>query len=136
MDGVVREHIPDYLMVINDGPVVVDVKPPHRLSRPEVAHMPVNSELHGATIPEIRRPSRPPRRGSRAYQGTGRSVMLMSKARRTTGKPVGMPLACQISLLGRGEEDVSAPVIGIVDALHLSVGDENSRHLVVSNLTE
>jgi hypothetical protein len=33
-----RRHVPDYLLVTDAGPVVVDVKPRHRLDRPEVAH--------------------------------------------------------------------------------------------------
>ncbi|MER8008593.1 TnsA-like heteromeric transposase endonuclease subunit [Streptomyces sp. NPDC094149] len=33
----VRKHIPDYLLVTDDGPVIVDVKPRHRLKKPEVA---------------------------------------------------------------------------------------------------
>ncbi|MEV6588429.1 TnsA-like heteromeric transposase endonuclease subunit [Streptomyces acidicola] len=37
VDGVVRKHIPDYLLITDDGPVVVDVKPLHRLSKAEVA---------------------------------------------------------------------------------------------------
>ncbi|MCX4607724.1 MULTISPECIES: TnsA-like heteromeric transposase endonuclease subunit [Streptomyces] len=37
VDGKVRKHIPDYLLLTNDGPVVVDVKPRHRLQKPEVA---------------------------------------------------------------------------------------------------
>lgn len=37
LDGKVRKHIPDYLLVTEQGPVVVDVKPLHRLSMPEVA---------------------------------------------------------------------------------------------------
>ena len=37
VDGAVRKHIPDYLLVTDERPVVVDVKPLHRLSRPEVA---------------------------------------------------------------------------------------------------
>lgn len=32
-----RRHIPDYLLFTDDGPVVVDVKPRHRLERPEIA---------------------------------------------------------------------------------------------------
>jgi hypothetical protein len=32
-----RRHIPDYLLLTGTGPVVVDVKPRHRLARPEVA---------------------------------------------------------------------------------------------------
>ncbi|MFI6701705.1 TnsA-like heteromeric transposase endonuclease subunit [Streptomyces sp. NPDC050509] len=36
-DGKVRKHIPDCLLVTDDGPVVVDVKPRHRLGKPEVA---------------------------------------------------------------------------------------------------
>lgn len=35
--GVARKHIPDYLLLTGTGPVVVDVKPRHRLARPEVA---------------------------------------------------------------------------------------------------
>ncbi|MGI8447077.1 MAG: TnsA-like heteromeric transposase endonuclease subunit [Streptosporangiaceae bacterium] len=35
--GVVRKHIPDYLLLTDAGPVVVDVKPRHRLAKPEVA---------------------------------------------------------------------------------------------------
>lgn len=34
VDGAVRKHIPDYLLVTDEGPVVVDVKPLHRLSKP------------------------------------------------------------------------------------------------------
>ncbi|MFJ5607867.1 TnsA-like heteromeric transposase endonuclease subunit [Streptomyces sp. NPDC093221] len=37
VDGKVRKHIPDYLLVTDDGPVVVDVKPRHRLEKPEIA---------------------------------------------------------------------------------------------------
>jgi hypothetical protein len=37
LDGKVRKHIPDYLLVTEQGPVVVDVKPLRRLSMPEVA---------------------------------------------------------------------------------------------------
>ncbi|WP_327329503.1 TnsA-like heteromeric transposase endonuclease subunit [Streptomyces sp. NBC_01208] len=37
VDGAVRKHIPDYLLVTDEGPVVVDVKPLHRLSKPGVA---------------------------------------------------------------------------------------------------
>ncbi|MEU9418336.1 TnsA-like heteromeric transposase endonuclease subunit [Streptomyces sp. NPDC048272] len=37
LQGRVRKHVPDYLVLADDGPVVVDVKPRHRLDRPEVA---------------------------------------------------------------------------------------------------
>ncbi|MEU8522568.1 TnsA-like heteromeric transposase endonuclease subunit [Streptomyces sp. NPDC048577] len=37
VDGKVRKHIPDYLLLTDEGPVVVDVKPRHRLEKPEVA---------------------------------------------------------------------------------------------------
>ncbi|MFD0348394.1 TnsA-like heteromeric transposase endonuclease subunit [Kitasatospora aburaviensis] len=37
VDGEVRKHIPDYLLITEQGPVVVDVKPRHRLARSEVA---------------------------------------------------------------------------------------------------
>jgi hypothetical protein len=37
LDGKVRKHIPDYLLLTDDGPLVVDVKPRHRLQKPEVA---------------------------------------------------------------------------------------------------
>ncbi|MFE3499135.1 TnsA-like heteromeric transposase endonuclease subunit [Kitasatospora sp. NPDC059160] len=37
VEGQLRKHIPDYLLVTGQGPVVVDVKPLSRLSRPEVA---------------------------------------------------------------------------------------------------
>lgn len=36
VDNKVCKHIPDFLLVTSQGPVVVDVKPRHRLSRPEV----------------------------------------------------------------------------------------------------
>ncbi|MEU9413340.1 TnsA-like heteromeric transposase endonuclease subunit [Streptomyces sp. NPDC048281] len=35
--GKVRKHIPDYLLITDKGPVVVDVTPRQRLRRPEVA---------------------------------------------------------------------------------------------------
>lgn len=35
--GAARKHVPDYLLLTGTGPVVVDVKPRHRLARPEVA---------------------------------------------------------------------------------------------------
>lgn len=35
--GTARKHIPDYLLITEDGPVVVDVKPRRRLSNPVVA---------------------------------------------------------------------------------------------------
>ncbi|RSS81813.1 TnsA-like heteromeric transposase endonuclease subunit, partial [Streptomyces sp. WAC02707] len=37
LQGRVRKHVPDYLVLADDGPVVVDVKPRHRPERPEVA---------------------------------------------------------------------------------------------------
>lgn len=37
IEGQIRRHIPDYLLLTGDGPVVVDVKPSRRLTRPEVA---------------------------------------------------------------------------------------------------
>lgn len=53
-----------------------------------------------------------------------------------TGKPVGMPIAHPVPFLGRGEEDVGATVVGLVDALHPGVGDEDARHLVVGDVSE
>lgn len=37
VDGDLRRHIPDYLLFTDGGPVVVDVKPRHRVDRPETA---------------------------------------------------------------------------------------------------
>lgn len=37
VDGAVRRHIPDFLLLTGSGPVVVDVKPARRLSHPDVA---------------------------------------------------------------------------------------------------
>jgi hypothetical protein len=37
VDGQLRRHVPDYLLLTDAGPVVVDVKPQHRLAKPEVA---------------------------------------------------------------------------------------------------
>ncbi|MEU4233221.1 TnsA-like heteromeric transposase endonuclease subunit [Nonomuraea sp. NPDC026600] len=37
VDGATRAHVPDYLLLADTGPVVVDVKPAHRLSKEEVA---------------------------------------------------------------------------------------------------
>lgn len=37
VDGVVRRHVPDFLLMTDCGPLVVDVKPARRLARPEVA---------------------------------------------------------------------------------------------------
>ena len=37
LEGKVRKHIPDYLLFTDQGPVIVDVKPLRRLSKPEVA---------------------------------------------------------------------------------------------------
>lgn len=37
LEGKARRHIPDYLLLTGQVPVVVDVKPLHRLSKPEVA---------------------------------------------------------------------------------------------------
>lgn len=34
VDGVLRRHIPDFLLFTDAGPVVVDVKPGHRVARP------------------------------------------------------------------------------------------------------
>ncbi|MFD4631622.1 TnsA-like heteromeric transposase endonuclease subunit [Streptomyces sp. NPDC058284] len=36
VEGKWRKHIPDYLLITGDGPVVVDVKPRHRVTKPEV----------------------------------------------------------------------------------------------------
>jgi hypothetical protein len=38
VDGKVRKHIPDYFLVTDRGPVVVDVKPEHLLVKPIVAY--------------------------------------------------------------------------------------------------
>lgn len=35
--GEIRKHIPDYLLITSQGPVLVDVKPYRRLTKPEVA---------------------------------------------------------------------------------------------------
>lgn len=35
--GAVRKHIPDYMLLMDTGPLVVDVKPRHRVDRPENA---------------------------------------------------------------------------------------------------
>jgi hypothetical protein len=37
VDGKARKHIPDYFLVTDRGPVVVDVKPGHQLTKPQVA---------------------------------------------------------------------------------------------------
>ncbi|MFJ6139430.1 TnsA endonuclease N-terminal domain-containing protein [Kitasatospora sp. NPDC092286] len=37
IEGKVRKHIPDYLLISDDGPVVVDVKSRSRVAKPEVA---------------------------------------------------------------------------------------------------
>nr|WP_272923979.1 TnsA-like heteromeric transposase endonuclease subunit [Streptomyces sp. SID3343] len=37
VDGKLRKHIPDYLLITGNGPVVVDVKPRYRVAKPEVA---------------------------------------------------------------------------------------------------
>ncbi|MFF9352698.1 TnsA-like heteromeric transposase endonuclease subunit [Streptomyces sp. NPDC014734] len=37
VDGVLRRHVPDYLLATAAGPLVVDVKPQHRVARPEHA---------------------------------------------------------------------------------------------------
>ncbi|QMU74382.1 TnsA-like heteromeric transposase endonuclease subunit [Streptacidiphilus sp. P02-A3a] len=37
VEGKVRRHVPDYLLITEQGPVVVDVKPSRRLDQPEVA---------------------------------------------------------------------------------------------------
>ncbi|WP_406107760.1 TnsA-like heteromeric transposase endonuclease subunit [Streptomyces sp. NBC_01003] len=37
VQGKLRRHIPDYLLLTDGGPVVVDVKPRHRLERPQIA---------------------------------------------------------------------------------------------------
>lgn len=37
VEGRACNHVPDYLLVTKQGPVIVDVKPRHRLARPQVA---------------------------------------------------------------------------------------------------
>ncbi|CAG6399038.1 conserved hypothetical protein [Actinacidiphila cocklensis] len=37
VDGKVRKHVPDFLLVTDQGPVVVDVKPLRRVTKAEVA---------------------------------------------------------------------------------------------------
>jgi hypothetical protein len=36
LEGKVRKHIPDYLLITTQGPMIVDVKPLRRLSKPDV----------------------------------------------------------------------------------------------------
>ncbi len=38
VDGKIRKHIPDYFLITDHGPVVVDVKPEHMLANPTVAY--------------------------------------------------------------------------------------------------
>jgi hypothetical protein len=38
VSGVQRKHVPDYLLITDAGPVVVDVKPASKLTDPKVAH--------------------------------------------------------------------------------------------------
>ena len=38
VDGKIRKHIPDYFLVTDHGPVVVDVKPEDLLAKPTVAY--------------------------------------------------------------------------------------------------
>jgi hypothetical protein len=38
VDGKIRKHVPDYFLVTDHGPVVVDVKPEHLLARPTVTY--------------------------------------------------------------------------------------------------
>jgi hypothetical protein len=38
IDGKIRKHVPDYFLVTDDGPMVVDVKPEHLLVKPAVAY--------------------------------------------------------------------------------------------------
>ncbi|MFE4823739.1 hypothetical protein ACFRFU_46730 [Streptomyces sp. NPDC056704] len=47
-----------------------------------------------------------------------------------------MAIAHPVPFLERGEEDVGATVVGVVDALHPAVSDEDSRHLVVGSVSE
>ncbi|MFI0091826.1 hypothetical protein ACH4OZ_37270 [Streptomyces bobili] len=47
-----------------------------------------------------------------------------------------MPIAHPIAFFGCGEEDVGTTVVGVVDALHAGVGNEDSRHLVVGGISE
>ncbi|MEB3033359.1 TnsA-like heteromeric transposase endonuclease subunit [[Mycobacterium] nativiensis] len=35
--GIERKHVPDFLLITDEGPKVVDVKPAHRLTKPDVA---------------------------------------------------------------------------------------------------
>lgn len=37
VEGKIRKHIPDYLLISDDGPVVVDVKPRRQVDKPAVA---------------------------------------------------------------------------------------------------
>ncbi|WP_312870246.1 TnsA-like heteromeric transposase endonuclease subunit [Streptomyces himalayensis] len=37
LEGKIRKHIPDYLLLTDQVPMIVDVKPLHRVSKPEVA---------------------------------------------------------------------------------------------------
>ncbi|MFD3505217.1 hypothetical protein ACFWWT_35820 [Streptomyces sp. NPDC058676] len=47
-----------------------------------------------------------------------------------------MSIAHPVPFLGRGKEDVGATVVGVVDALHPGVGDEDARHLVIGDVSE
>jgi hypothetical protein len=47
-----------------------------------------------------------------------------------------MPIAHLVPLVGCDQEDVGATVVGVVDALHAGVGDEDSGHLVVGGISE
>ncbi len=82
--------------------------------------------------PGRRRPG-PHRRCRRGGQGSGERVRgLRRRARAGSGRPCGHP----VPVLGRGEENVGATVVGVVDALHPGVGDEDARHLVVGDVSE
>lgn len=61
--------------------------------------------------------------------GSGRS-----ETARMSGKPDGVSVAHPVPLLGRGQEDIGAAVVGMVDAPHQDVGDEDAGHLVIGDV--
>lgn len=128
VDGRVRKHIPDYLLLTDAGPVIVDVKPRDRLSKPEVAFTfawtqrlvhardwtyEVFSEPHPDLLENVR-----------LLAGRRRDWLfdagLLEEIRNTVGDDAPFGAACHC-LPGRPEELVRAALLHLVWAGELAL---------------
>lgn len=121
VDGRVRKHIPDFLLITDTGPIVVDVKPLYRLDRPEVAFTFAWTrrlvEARNWVYEVFSEPDAGLLENVRLLAGRRRDWLfdtdLLAEIRRAAGDGASFGAACRC-LPGRPEELVRAALLHLV----------------------